>query len=218
MGAATPAGRSVQTSETLSSGGYGSYSVDRGQILRIVDLEGQQVADIVCFDEDLTTRYSAGHTKLMNGKKHASTGDTIYSRECEAMLTIVEDTCGTNYLSNSTCSGEKNYARYGVKNTRNCRTNLVAAVEDEGDDLQRVAISTSICTFMNVKRNPFGVKLNREPTSTAGDHIDFRALMDLKVFISNCPSRRNPCNAYEPTALEIQVHEPTDSPTESDQA
>lgn len=199
----------VHTSDTIESGGYGSYTVEEDWILRITDVAGQQVADVVCFDTDLTTRYSAGHTKLLNKKKQVSTGDTIYSRECEAMLTIREDTCGTNYLSNSTCSGEKNYARYGVKHTRNCRTNLLHATEEEG--LEKVAISTSICTFMNVKTNPYGVKLNREPTSKPGDHIDFQALMDLKVFISNCPSRRNPCNGYEPTALEVLVYDPTDA-------
>lgn len=204
-----PADPAVRTADTVESGGYGAYSVDAGQVLRITDLAGQQVADVVPFDADLTTRYSAGHTKLLNKKKTVSTGDTVYSRQCAAMLTVRADTCGTNYLSNSTCSAEKNYARYGVADTRNCRTNLEHAAAPE--DLDRVAISTSICTFMNVKSNPFGVKLNREPTSEPGDYIDLEALMDLRVYVSNCPSRRNPCNAYAPTALEIHVYDPADA-------
>ena len=41
--------------------------------------------------------------------------------------------------------------------------------------------------------------------SSAGRYVEMRAEMDVTVLISNCPQLNNPCNAYDPTPVEIIV-------------
>jgi uncharacterized protein YcgI (DUF1989 family) len=38
--------------------------------------------------------------------------------------------------------------------------------------------------------------------------VELRAAMDIIVLISNCPQLNNPCNAYNPTPLEILIWDP----------
>ena len=58
---------------------------------------------------------------------------------------------------------------------------------------------------MNLLFQPDGSLKLAEPLSKAGDYIDLRAEMDSVVAISNCPQDRNPCNAFNPTPLQIVV-------------
>ncbi len=43
--------------------------------------------------------------------------------------------------------------------------------------------------------------------SAAGKYVEIRAEMDLIVLISNCPQLNNPCNAYNPTPIQLIVRE-----------
>jgi uncharacterized protein YcgI (DUF1989 family) len=41
--------------------------------------------------------------------------------------------------------------------------------------------------------------------SGAGHYVEMQAEMDVIVLISNCPQLNNPCNAYNPTRLEVLI-------------
>jgi uncharacterized protein YcgI (DUF1989 family) len=41
--------------------------------------------------------------------------------------------------------------------------------------------------------------------SAAGRYVQLRAQMDVLVLISNCPQLNNPCNAYNPTPVQILI-------------
>ena len=38
-----------------------------------------------------------------------------------------------------------------------------------------------------------------------GKYVEMRAKMDVIVLISNCPQLNNPCNAYNPTPVEVLI-------------
>jgi len=42
-------------------------------------------------------------------------------------------------------------------------------------------------------------------SSKPGEHVDIRAEMDVLAVISNCPQVLNPCNNFNPTAIEVVV-------------
>ena len=44
--------------------------------------------------------------------------------------------------------------------------------------------------------------------SGPGKYVEMRACMDVIVLISNCPQLNNPCNAYNPTPIEILLWDP----------
>jgi uncharacterized protein YcgI (DUF1989 family) len=66
-----------------------------GQILRIVDLEGRQAVDFLCYNAaNPEERYNAADTMKFAKTIFLTRGHGIYSDLGRRLLTIVEDTCG----------------------------------------------------------------------------------------------------------------------------
>lgn len=193
----------VLRDEMLEPRGRTAFHVGRGQTLRIIDVDGQQVADFVCFRrEDTAEKLSVHNTALIQGTTYISTGHLLLSDRCGTLMTITADTCGRHDLLAGSCSEGTNRWRYGVADTPNCRSNFEAALGPFGIPLREVPYSFNI--FMNVPIGDGKIRIE-EPLSKAGDLIDLRAETDLLVAISNCPQERNPCNAYSPTRLRAVV-------------
>lgn len=187
---------------------YLALEMTRGQVLRIVDLDGQQVADVVCFNRhDLGERLNNGNSMLLNRAWLFRPGHVLYSDDCAKMLTLLADTAEMNFTYGPKCSEELNHLRYGVHGTRNCRDNLALALAPYG--ISKRDIPWAYCPFMKVVAYPDG-RLDIEPPPTKpGDYTDLRAEMDLLVAISNCPQERNPCNNFNPTRLGVVLYDPT---------
>jgi uncharacterized protein len=195
----------VQRDEVLEPRGRAAFSVRAGETVRIIDLEGQQVADLVCFRrEDSGEKLSVNNTALIQGTIYITTGHSLLSDRCRTLMTITADTCGRHDLLAGSCSEGTNRVRYGVADTPNCRANLEQALKPFGVPLQEIPYSFNV--FMNVPVAPDGRISIQEPISKPGDYIDLRAETDLIVGISNCPQERNPCNAFKPTRLRVVVY------------
>jgi len=184
---------------------YSSFSLSAGETLRFVDIEGQQVPDLVCYNaQDMSEEINLGNSLLLNGRREFVEGDRLFSVICTPMMTITGYSNSTSYAYGPMCSEELNRIRYGVPNTRNCRDNFAMALSEWNIDRRRVP--NAFVPFMNVGVDESGRFGIREPTSEAGDYYDLRADMDLIVAASNCPQERNPCNAFNPTAMGIVIY------------
>ncbi|MEW5920858.1 MAG: DUF1989 domain-containing protein [Bacillota bacterium] len=180
----------------------------KGQCLRIVDLEGQQCADMILYNAaDYTDVFSCVYTMLINQTWQITKGHLLYSKYASLMATMVEDTVGKHYFGGGFCSAEVNRLRYGIEGSPNCRDNLVASMSDYNFTSKNVELDSCISFFMNLGYAPNGTFVIAEPDSKAGDYFDLRAEMDLIVSLSNCPQERSPSNAYNPTALEVIFYE-----------
>jgi len=203
---ANPEPRKVLRDEIIEARGRTAFTVEAGQTVRIVDLEGQQVADVVCFvKDDPAEKLSVHNTALIQGSLYIGSGHVLFSDRCRPLMRITADSCGRHDLIAGSCSEGTNRHRYGVAGTPNCRSNFEAALEPFGIPLKEIPYSFNV--FMNVPVQPDGRMAIVEPTSKAGDTIELRAEMDLIVAISNCPQERNPCNAFKPTSLRVTVYE-----------
>jgi uncharacterized protein len=180
--------------------------LDPGTSLRIIDLEGQQVADFILYDRSNLKNYSsASNSTLLAKRRHLTTGDQLYSKLGDLMATITADTIGV-MASGGFCSAAVNDLRYGVEGTPSCHMNLTASMSayglspldvDEGGNF-------SPGTYIVATEDSDGELL---PTpSRAGDHFEFRAAMPIIVALSNCPAERSPCNAWHPSSLRIVIH------------
>jgi uncharacterized protein len=113
--------------ELLEARGRTAFPVDRGQTVRIIDVDGQQVADFVCFQRaDTSEKLSVHNTALIQGTVHISTGHLLLSDRCSTLMTITADTCGRHDLLAGSCSEGTNRWRYGATDTPNCRSNFEA--------------------------------------------------------------------------------------------
>jgi uncharacterized protein len=191
----------------ISAKEYSAFTIQRGQTLRFVDIEGKQVPDLVCFNErDPTEHLNMGNTLLLNKRRELRQGDVLYSVICNPMMTIVGYSNEESYAYGPMCSEELNRIRYGVPGTRNCRDNFAMALAPHGFD--RRQIPNAFVPFMRVEVEANGSMEIKEPTSRAGDFYDLRVEMDLLVAVSNCPQERNPCNGFNPTPMGMIIYEP----------
>jgi len=188
--------------------------VKKGQVIRIIDLEGLQVPDTIIWDADnLYNVSSAFHTMLIlrQGTK-LRIGDGIYSKDCDKLAIVSDDTTGGmhNLFLGGFCNEALNHARYGVPGTPNCRDNFVAAMADYDFSARDIDWTSCINLFMNATVEPDGSVEIHEPHTKPGDYVDLMAQMDIIVAISNCPQERNACNAYNPTPMMAVIFNPNE--------
>jgi uncharacterized protein YcgI (DUF1989 family) len=196
----------VVLDEIIPPRGGTAFPMYAGQLCRVIDLEGQQVADFLCFDRhDPVDKLSVENTQLLNGTLFISTGHVLYSPRCTPLMTIVADTCGVHDLISGSCSEQSNALRYKVRGTPNCRSTFERVLRPHGIPLAEIPYSFNI--FMNTTVSPEGRTRIEEPKSQPGDYVDLRAEIDLLIAISNCPQERNPCNGWKPTTMQVIVYE-----------
>src|ERR671925_396548 len=119
-------GRIVEN-RVIPAGGEWSGRIASGQLLRLVDLEGRQAVDFLCYSAaDPSERYNAADTLKLAGTLFITAGHGLYSDMGRRLFTIVADTCGRHDTIGGCCSAESNFVRYGVLDTPNCRDNFLA--------------------------------------------------------------------------------------------
>lgn len=196
----------VLREETIAPAGHFAAEIRKGQVLRIVDLEGQQVADLVTINAgNLAEKLSVMNTISLNKQVFPRVGYVLYSDEARGMMTIIADTCGVHDMLAGACSSFTNEKRYGVKDTKNCRDNLAAALKPWGISWKDVPFNMNV--FMNCPIASDGNWSIQVPKSKAGDYIDFRAEMDVIAAFSNCPQVHNACNGFHLTPLKAIIYE-----------
>jgi uncharacterized protein YcgI (DUF1989 family) len=186
----------------------GALEVARGQVLRVIDVEGQQVGDLVCFNRaDLVERYSPQNTVLFNRTIYPKVGAALVSDRGRVMMRLVADTNGVHDLICGSCSDEyyKNRLDHHAPH-RSCRGNLAEAMAPWGVAAREIPFSFNL--FMRWPVQPDGSVLPMAPTSAAGDYVDLLAEMDLIVANSACPSDITPTNGHKPTAMRFVLYQP----------
>jgi urea carboxylase-associated protein 1 len=186
--------------------------VKLGQFFRIVDLEGNQAADTLFYSaEDTAERYSAVDTMRDQRNIYLGVGTRLMSTEGRAMLRIVADTVGRHDTLGGACASESNTVRYDLekRHMHSCRDSWMLAVAlNDAYGLTKRDITHNINFFMNVPVLPDGALTFADGLSGPGKYVEMRAEMDVLVLISNCPQLNNPCNAYNPTPIEVMVWDP----------
>ncbi len=196
-------------SQEIAAGDYYLGLVKSGQTLRIVDLEGNQAADTLFFNaHQPEERYSATDTLLLQQNVYLTAGSTLMSNLQNPMLEIVADTCGRHDTVGGACATESNTVRYSLEKRcmHACRDSwMLALAEHEEYGLSKRDIGHNINFFMNVPITQDGQLTFADGISAPGKYVELKAHMDVLVLISNCPQLNNPCNAYNPTPIELII-------------
>ena len=196
-------------SKTVKAGDYYLQEVKAGQTIRIVDSEGNQAADTLFYNaKNIEERYSATDTIQMQGNVYLSVGSKLMSSEQNTMLEIVADTCGRHDTVGGACATESNTVRYSLEKRcmHACRDSwMLAIAEHDHLGLSKRDISHNINFFMNVPVTEDGKLSFEDGISAPGKYVEMKAHMDVLVLISNCPQLNNPCNAYNPTQIEVLI-------------
>lgn len=198
--------------EICAAGEPWSKIVKRGQIFRIVDLEGNQAVDTLFFNaHHAVERYSATRTIRMQNNLYLTTGSKLCSNLGNVMLTIIGDTCGRHDTLGGACAAESNMVRYALEKfpMHSCRDNFLHALAHDSVcehlGMSKRDIPSNINFFMNVPVTEEGELEFVDGISAPGKYVEMQAEMDVLVLISNCPQLNNPCNAYNPTPIRLLI-------------
>ena len=195
--------------KVVPAGQYWIDVVRKGETFRILDLEGNQAVDTLFFNaDDPAEHYSASDTIREQGNIYLSVSTTLMSDLCRPMLTITADTVGRHDTLGGACSTESNTVRYALekKSMHACRDSfLLAVAENDRFGLSKRDIAHNINFFMNVPVTPDGKLEFADGLSAPDKYVEMVAEMNVIVLISNCPQLNNPCNAYNPTPIEVMI-------------
>ncbi len=193
--------------QVIAAGAPWAGILEPGQRLRLVDLEGQQGVDFLCYNADATEeRYHAPNTLKAAGSLRLGLGHVLYSDAARPIFEIVADSCGGHDTIGGACSAPSNAMLYGVEDCSGCRENFLASLAPYGMD--RRDIVPNINFFCNVpvfEHGRLAERMFQESRSKPGDHVELEARMRALAVISNCPQVNNPCNNGTPTPIRVQV-------------
>ena len=193
--------------KVLAGDGW-SGVVRKGQTLRIIDLEGNQAVDTLLYNaHDFTDRYSAVDTIGAQSNIYLTKGTRLLTQNGNLLMTITEDLCGRHDTLGGACSQESNMVRYDIdkRYMHACRQTFMKYGLALG--LEKRDLVHNINFFMNVPVTPEGKLTFEDGLSAPGKYLDLLADMDSLVLISNCPQLNNPCNAYNPTPVQLVISE-----------
>jgi urea carboxylase-associated protein 1 len=198
----------AQRSFIVEAGDPFVLEIGMGQKVRIVDLEGNQAVDTLFYNaHDYSDRYSAQDTIREQGNLYLTTGTRLISTEGNVLLTITADTCGRHDTLGGACAAESNMVRYALekRSMHACRQSFLKGIQHWKHGMDKRDISSNINFFMNVPVTPEGRLTFEDGVSDAGKYVELRAEMAVLMLISNCPQLNNPCNAYNPTPVQILI-------------
>jgi uncharacterized protein len=180
-----------------------AFHLKKGQRLKIIDPQGQQVSDMVLFNaEDPREKISSGKTLDFEECIQITKGNFLWSNRSNHLAYIEEDTNGRNDFLVAPCckkTFEIMYEHEGYHSS--CKENLENALASY--DIQPDDIPTAFNVFMNVQYDAQGNLSVLPPTSKAGDHLVIRAEIDLLVGLTACSAEDSNGGSFKPIAFEI---------------
>jgi uncharacterized protein YcgI (DUF1989 family) len=192
-------------SQVVPKNSGAAFELKKGQRLRIA---GKSIVDFVAFNlDDLTERFDQARTKTNQVKIFISTGDILYSKRNNPMLTIVDDTFkeGRHDLQKGMCSRKRfqmvaegqskrifaegvdiNPKKVEEIPDHGCWENLSAAVKTWNISADDVPSPFNIFQCMRIDPDT-GIMYDTMIRPNDEARVDFRAEMDLLVAASACP-------------------------------
>ena len=192
---------------TIPAREHWSGEMKAGQSMRILDIEGKQGVDFLVYDaDDYTDRYAAADTMKINGGIFIEKGTVLYSINCNPLMTVIEDTCGSHDTIGGCCSEWSNRVRYDAPGQPNCRENFLTELDKWGMDERDVVANINLFCYVPV--GPRGEMDFKPALSKPGDHIDLRAERDVLTILSYCPQINNPAAGYNPSPVQVTIWDP----------
>lgn len=180
-----------------------AFKLKKGQKLKVIDPEGEQVSDMVLFNaEDIREKISSGKTMDFEESILITKGNYLWSNRSRKMMKILEDTNGRNDFLLAPCSPETFQIMYNNPEYHpSCFENLYTNLKPFG--IEPDDVPTAFNIFMNVQFSPDGKLSVDPPTSSPGDYVLFEAQMDLIVALTACSAEDSNNGSFKPIHYEI---------------
>ncbi len=200
----------IISDDTVPPGAPWSGVLEAGQCLRIIDEEGHQAVDFLCYNaDDPSERYNAPNTIKAAGNITIGRGVVLYSDYARALMSVIGDTCGGHDTIGGCCSAWSNAMLYGVEGQPGCRENFLSAIEPHDLGWRDVVPNVNFFCAVPVREDgALAPSVFVDGASVAGDYVELRADMRVLAALSNCPQINNPCNDGVPGPVRVIIHQP----------
>jgi uncharacterized protein len=199
-----PKGYRQESAVIIDPGGSWGELVSAGGLVRVIDLEGQQAVDFLCYNAaDTRDRYNAANTMKMSENLYINPGTVLYGEYATPLMRVVRSSCPDHDTIGGCCSVEMNLLRYG-RRTHSCRANFIHELSKFG--MGEPDIVANVNFFMSVPVDRNGRMAISDSPSKAGDFVDVEALVDVLAVLSNCPQKYNPACGYNPSAVRVETY------------
>jgi uncharacterized protein len=179
--------------------------VGRGELVRVVDVEGHQVGDMWAIDAADPTRWlSTGHTRDRCERLFPAVGEQFRDQVGEPILDLAADVSpGLHDMLFPSCDPPLYRSRGLPPGHPNCHDNFLAAVASAG--LSLPVVPDPVNLFQDSRPQSDGRLRVGTAASRAGDAITFRALRDVVFVLTSCSVDYQPLNNGRCTPLRIEI-------------
>jgi uncharacterized protein len=208
--------------EELPGGAMWSWTLKRGQVLRLTDLEGCANVGFVCYNrQDYLDRYNMADTLKAQHTARLSTGYVLLSDMGRALLSVIGDTCGWHDPLGGHANAAQVAAKYGPSRfqeernayKRNAHDCFLVELGKHG--LGRRDLVANINFFSRLSADAEG-RLSFVPgNSQPGALVDLRAELDVLVVLNTCPHPMDTESVWRPGRVRATVWR-ADPPAEDD--
>ena len=188
-----------------------SYQVKEGDYIQVISPTGRQCSDFVAFD---TRKLDKGiekgldwqTTRTFMGNTFPGPGlfSKFYDTDHEPLVEVIRDTVGKHDTFNLACTS-KYYEDAGYFGHPNCSDNLTESMSKFGIEKQKGWHAINL--FFNTSAAGLNSVISDESYSRPGDYVMFRALKDLTIGTTACPSDIDPCNSWNPTDIFVRTYD-----------
>ncbi len=182
-----------------------AFILKKDQRLKVVDIEGEQVSDLICYNlHDKAEYLSSGRTIDYAETIYLTKGNLFYSNRSNVMFEMIEDTVGQHDFLLTPCSAEMFRIIYGHTEPHGgCFGNLCESLKQYG--IAPDNIPTCFNIFMNVPVDAVTGKISvLPPKSKAGDHVVLLAKMDMVVGMTACSAGMSNNYSFKPIGYCIE--------------
>ncbi|GHA62412.1 DUF1989 domain-containing protein [Pontibacter akesuensis] len=189
--------------ETIAKQTGAAFELKKGDRLKVIDPQGEQVSDMVLFNAgDKREKLSSGKTLDFEETILITKGHHLWSNRSHKMMEILEDTNGRNDFLLAPCSPETFQIMYqNPEYHPSCFENLYTNLAKYG--IEPDDVPTAFNIFMNVQFAPDGKLSVDPPSSKAGDYVLFEAKIDLIVALTACSAEQSNNYSFKPIQYEV---------------
>ncbi len=214
-----PLGR-VMDEWRIASGTAKAYEVKKGQLIQVIDVEGQQCSDFMAMrasalDGGIERYIDSTVSRTMARAAYPLPGlhDKFYDQDIRPLLAVRQDTVGRHDTFALACTA-RGYEERGFPGHLNCSDNISDAFAPYS--IAKRAAWPAINFFFNSWMDPaLGQLVSDEAWSRPGDYVTMEALTDLVCVSTACPDDVDPINGWNPTDIHVRIFEEDTSITHS---
>lgn len=176
-----------------------------GQRLRLIDVEGCQVADLFAvLVADLTEWLSASVTRGVNWRLFPGVGESFFSTAYRPLLTLErDDSPGVHDMQFAACSAEMYAALEHPGYHRSCSENFRKAAAQVGWNPPHVPDPVNF--FQRTSIGADGSVAALPALSRPGDSVTLRAEAAVYVVVTACSMDLEPINGSRCTPLRLEL-------------